>query len=843
MRKLQLIIVLIVFGLIFFGCKTPEDSSVQSKTEETNTSGDNTSGDASIGFQEVYIVGSAVKKKCIEYECEKEIAVLWDLGGNMTELNNECVPVDATSHGESIYIAGESNYCVVDPEKNVVPHTLNLSSGVKKDSQEVTGIEVSSSGDVYVSGKVTKNNKIQGVYWKNGEMIKSFFEKSDWDTEKNIGVDSNGNVYMPGWKMKSHEVTHASYWKNGSLNNLTSTLDGETTDVFTSGNDVYFSGAHGHYNKGILAAYWKIGKGMTKVTKVKTYGLAKNSVWSSRASSIHVEGGTVYMAGTVNVINAGDVPVYWKNKVQHELEAEFDLKKCDYCKATPNDISVVKNDVIAVGDYYDESDFVDNYYTNGENKAALWVNKKLFKLCECCGSSSAKSVVVMDCSKKSCGKADWKTQTCSSSSLANEGKVFIRQFGTSGEDISSDITLDNSGNIYLTGYTDGAFDGNKNSGNDDFFLVKYDPSGEKQWAKQFGSNGGDWARGIAIDTSENIILTGGTTGKLTGSKNLGSYDIFLVKYDSNGSIQWTRQVGTSTVDDGHAVTTDSSDNIYITGRTWGGLDGSNKPNTCKHVTTVAGKVCSDIFLVKYGSDGEKQWTKQIVASSREIAYGVAVDSVGNIYLTGYTSGTLEGVNSGANDIFLIKYSSDGTLQFKEQFGSSGDDSGLGIRVDSKDNVYITGFTEGGLDGNTNSGKKDIFLVKFNSNGFKLWTKQLGTPFDDSANGLAIDSSDNIYVTGYTEGNMYTYSGGKDVFVVKYNSSGTKQWTRQFGAPSFSQKSPHNSSSEVVSSEDEGKKVSIDSSGNIYLTGNTQGGLDGNSNSGKEDIFLIKYKSM
>ena len=145
--------------------------------------------------------------------------------------------------------------------------------------------------------------------------------------------------------------------------------------------------------------------------------------------------------------------------------------------------------------------------------------------------------------------------------------------------------------------------------------------------------------------------------------------------------------------------------------------------------------------------------------------------------------------------------------------------------------------------NTNSGKQDIFLVKYNSSGAKLWTKQLGTPLYDSANGLAIDSSDNIYLTGYTQGNLYTYSGGKDVFVVKYNSSGTKQWTRQFGAPSFSQKSPYNSSSQMVSSEDEGKKVSIDSSGNIYLTGNTQGGLDGNSNSGKEDIFLIKYKSM
>jgi uncharacterized delta-60 repeat protein len=449
----------------------------------------------------------------------------------------------------------------------------------------------------------------------------------------------------------------------------------------------------------------------------------------------------------------------------------------------------------------------------------------------------------MDCSNKSCGKADWKTQTCSSSSLANEGKEFIRQIGTSGEDISSDITIDNLGNIYVTGYTEGAFDGNKNKGKNDFFLVKYDSDGEKQWAQQFGSNADEWARGIAKDSLNNIILTGGTLGKLASSKNLGSYDIFLVKYDSKGTKQWTRQIGTSTVDDGHAVTTDSSDNIYITGRTWGGLDGSNKPKACKHVTVPAGKVCSDIFLAKYDSDGEKQWIKQIISSSKEIANGVAVDSVGNIYLTGFTSGGLEGVNSGGNDIFLVKYSSDGIKQWIEQFGSSGDDSGLGIRVDSKDNVYVTGFTEGGLDGNTNSGKQDIFLAKFNASGFKLWTKQLGTPLYDSANGLAIDSSDNIYVTGYTQGNLYTYSGGKDVFLVKFNSSGTKQWTRQFGAPSFFQKSQYNSSSQAVSSEDEGKKVSIDSGGNIYLTGNTQGGLDGNSNSGKEDIFLIKYKSM
>ena len=199
--------------------------------------------------------------------------------------------------------------------------------------------------------------------------------------------------------------------------------------------------------------------------------------------------------------------------------------------------------------------------------------------------------------------------------------------------------------------------------------------------------------------------------------------------------------------------------------------------------------------------------------------------------------------------------SSGEKQWTQQLGTSENDSAKGVTVDSSNNIYITGSTSGGLavpfttegpDGNTYLGQNssnDIFLVKYNSSGAKLWTKQLGTPLYDSANGLAIDSSDNIYVTGYTQGNLYTYSGGKDVFVVKYDSSGTKQWTRQFGAPSFSQKSPYNSSSQMVSSEDEGKKVSIDSSGNIYLTGNTQGGLDGNSNSGKEDIFLIKYKSM
>lgn len=166
-------------------------------------------------------------------------------------------------------------------------------------------------------------------------------------------------------------------------------------------------------------------------------------------------------------------------------------------------------------------------------------------------------------------------------------------------------------------------------------------------------------------------------------------------------------------------------------------------------------------------------------------------------------------------------------------------------MDSSNNIYVTGYTDGGLDGNSSSGKQDFFLTKYNSSGTKEWTKQEGSSGNDFAYGVAVDSSDNIYVTGYTDNKFHgnNKSGRFDIFLVKYNSSGTKQWTRQFGAPSFLEKSQYNSSGQMTTSEDKGIGVAVDSSGNIYVTGNTEGGMDGNTNSGKNDIFLVKYNSM
>ena len=316
-------------------------------------------------------------------------------------------------------------------------------------------------------------------------------------------------------------------------------------------------------------------------------------------------------------------------------------------------------------------------------------------------------------------------------------------------------------------------DGNTNSGSMDIFLVKYNSSGTKQWTKQHGTSSTDSGEGVATDTAGNIYVMGRTEGDLDGNTNSGSMDIFLLKYNSSGIKQWTKLLGTSYEDRGEGVTTDSSGNIYVTGTTSGDLDGNTNSGS------------SDIFLVKYNSSGTKQWTKLLGTSSTEGSWTAPTESSGNIYITGYTSGDLDGnTNSGSSDIFLVKYNSSGTKQWTKQLGTSSSERGNGVTTDTAGNIYVIGDNyeslSGGLDGNNNSGSYDIVLVKYNSSGTKQWTKQLGTSGNDYGQGVTTDSSDNIYMTGYTrssngvglDGNPISYSW--NIFLIKYDSSGTIQ---------------------------------------------------------------------
>ncbi len=393
----------------------------------------------------------------------------------------------------------------------------------------------------------------------------------------------------------------------------------------------------------------------------------------------------------------------------------------------------------------------------------------------------------------------------------------VRQLGTTTGDYAYGVATDASGNVYVVGYTFGGLDGNTNAGINDLFLVKYNSSGVKQWTRQLGTTLGDLANGVATDANGNVYVAGHTSGGLDGNTNAGATDLFLVKYNSSGVKQWTRQLGTTSSDSARAVATDASGNVYLAGYTDGGLDGNNNAGF------------SDVFVAKYDSAGVKQWTRQLGTASYDEAQGVATDASGNVYVAGYTSGGLDGnTNAGASDLFLVKYNSSGVKQWTRQLGTAAGDSAYDVSTDASGNVYVAGHTSGGLDGNTNAGGLDVFLARYNSLGAKQWTRQFGTAWDDFAYGVATDASGNICVAGDTLGGLdgATNAGAYDLFVVKYNSSAVKEWTRQFGTALV----------------DHTYGVAADADGNFYVAGYTSGGLEGNTSAGSADLFVVKYNS-
>ena len=206
-------------------------------------------------------------------------------------------------------------------------------------------------------------------------------------------------------------------------------------------------------------------------------------------------------------------------------------------------------------------------------------------------------------------------------------------------------------------------------------------------------------------------------------KDLGGNALASNKTFSFTPLWTTKQLGSSSGDYANDIAIDSSGNFYITGKTSGELDGN-----------TYGGGFGDTILVKYNSSAVKQWTKQIATSSNDTGYGVATDSSGNVFVGGSKS---------------YKFDSSGTQLWTQTIASET----MAVATDSSGNIYVAGGTYGGLDGNTNAGNSDLFVVKYNSSGTKQWTKQLGSASSDYDYGVATDSSGNVYVSGDTYGGL------------------------------------------------------------------------------------------
>jgi len=420
------------------------------------------------------------------------------------------------------------------------------------------------------------------------------------------------------------------------------------------------------------------------------------------------------------------------------------------------------------------------------------------------------------------------------------------------------IAVDSSGNIYTTGSFIGTVDfdpgdGTTNltsAGANDAFVSKLNSSGELIWAKSFGGASIDVGYSIAVDSSGNVYTTGLFEGTAdfdpgTGITNLtsaGYRDVFVSKLNSSGALLWAKSFGGSQVDEGNSIAVDSSGNVYTTGFFYGTVDFDPGDGT----TNLTSAGANDAFVSKLNSSGALLWAKSFGADQTDMGNSIAVDGSGNIYTTGSFAltvdfdpgnGTTELTSAGSHDAFVSKLNSSGALLWAKRFGGSYHTEAISIAVDSSGNVYTTGYFEGTADFDPGAGTaylalagyQDVFVSKLDSSGNYVWAKSFGVAsYYKYSSSIAVDSSGNIYTTGT---NTALASFAPDIFVSKLNSSGSLLWEKSFGGSSY----------------DTGFSVAVDSSGNVYTTGYFEGTVDfdpgvGTSNftsAGANDAFVLK----
>ncbi|RYE00303.1 MAG: hypothetical protein EOP54_00540 [Sphingobacteriales bacterium] len=434
-------------------------------------------------------------------------------------------------------------------------------------------------------------------------------------------------------------------------------------------------------------------------------------------------------------------------------------------------------------------------------------------------------------------------------------------YGGTDFDYSYGCATDLSGNVYIAGQTASttfiASGGHQNTigGDNDAYLVKFNPNGVRLWATYYGGTNLESASGCATDAAGNVFLagyTGSTTGIFTNGHQAalsGGYDGFLVKFNGNGLRIWATYYGGPELEYGNDCTTDNAGNVYFTGRT---LSSSNI-SSGGHQNTIGGS--ADGFLVKFNSNGVRQWGTYYGGTGIDDGQSCTTDNAGNVYLSGQTYSSSNIAFNGhqmnyvsLSDGYLVKFNSNGVRQWSTYYGGSGADEGRGCATDTSGNIYLAGRTTS-LSGiasngyqNTLAGGVEAFLSKFNTNGVRQWATYYGGEGTDNLRRCTTDQAGNIYLTGETQsvngiassGYQNTHNEGNyDAYLVKINSAGVRQWGTYYGG----------------TGGDYGFNCAVDATGNVFLCGHTtsltgiaSGGLQNTHSGGTYDAFLVKLSS-
>ena len=334
------------------------------------------------------------------------------------------------------------------------------------------------------------------------------------------------------------------------------------------------------------------------------------------------------------------------------------------------------------------------------------------------------------------------------------------------------IVVDGLGNVYVTG----------ESNNKDFFAdyatIKYDTDGIERWVARYDGPEipDDKPIAIAVDGAGNIYVTGISDSTGTSS------DYTTVKYSNDGVEQWLVRYNSpaNSSDRVAAMLVDGSGNVYVTGES---------------LIPVGEFPLEDYATVKYNTDGAEEW---VARYSNGIPAAIALDNSGNAYVTGMG-------NSGKYT--TVKYDTDGVEQWVAIYDGPGHgtDRAKAIVIDTSNNVYVTGSSQG------SGTSADYTTVKYNTDGVEQWVAIYNGPgnSNDNAIAMAVDGSGNVYVTGdsWGLGDSADYNA-IDYATVKYDTDGVEQWVARYTG--------------TGSSVDVASKIAIDNSGNAYVTGRSDG---------------------
>ena len=428
--------------------------------------------------------------------------------------------------------------------------------------------------------------------------------------------------------------------------------------------------------------------------------------------------------------------------------------------------------------------------------------------------------------------SDKTTGTCiynefTTSILTSGNLIWAKRAGGSSYDYSEAITTLSDNSVVVSGYfagtaTFGPDEPNQtvltSAGYSDIFIARYNPDGTLSWAKRAGGTDDDWEQGITTLSDNSVVVTGGfyatsTFGEGEPAETMltsaGQRDVFIARYNPDGTLQWAKRAGGIDGDRGNGITTLSDDSTVITGGFSGTATfGPDEPN--QTLLTSAGE--ADICIARYNPDGTLQWAKRAGGSSYDNSEAITTLSDNSVVVTGDFLSTAtfgEGESNetmltsvGGEDIFVARYNPNGTLAWAKRAGSLNGDAGYGITNLSDNTTVVTGAFNGTAvfgQGEPNQtilysdGSRDIFIARYNPDGTLAWAKRAGGSIDDYGLGITTLSFDSIAATGYFQGTtiatfgsgepnetILSSAGNADIFIAKYNSDGTLQWAKRAG---------------------------------------------------------------